>query len=328
MAVNRRSWLAVIFLASLLVGSASLPAMAGNLKTGVTWSAISKNTPWRLPFPVYRTVATALRGNLYVLGGIDPAGQTIANVERIDPADGSVRPYGALAEPTHGAAVVAVAGNAVVYGGASTAVHTIVQLFDPATAKTTVIANLPAARADLAAAIVGDRTVLLGGFDGYGPLSSVLIGTPRSGFRALTELPVAVRYPGVVSVGTDVLLFGGLLSGGEYTGTFSSVIQEVNVGTHSARIVGHLPYAVAHAKAAVVGGQVLVVGGSTPSGPTSDILDFDVGRGTTSLIGHLPESLTDGALAVLDGVAYFTGGIMTSGPSDRVVSIRLRRPAT
>lgn len=196
---------------------------------------------------------------------------------------------GALAEPTHGAAAVTAGGRIVVFGGAATAVHTAVQSFDPSTGVTTVTGSLPGPRADLAAAIAGGRPVLLGGFDGSGPLNSVLIASGTASFRTLTRLPQAVRYPAVAVSGGDIYLFGGLLSGGEYTGTFTPLIQQIDPATGTARIARRLPYPVAHAKAVVLGGQILILGGSTPQGLTSDILRFDPARQAITLVGRLEQ---------------------------------------
>ena len=99
-------------------------------------------------------------------------------------------------------------------------------------------------------------------------LSSVLITSGATGFRTLTWLPQAVRYPAVAVSGGDIYLFGGLLSGGEYTGTFTPLIQQVDPAAGTARIAGRLPYPVAHATAVVLDGQILILGGSTPQGPT------------------------------------------------------------
>ena len=153
-----------------------------------------------------------------------------------------------------------------------------------------MIGSLAGPRADLAAATAGGRLVLLGGFDGSGPLSSVLIGSGATRFRTLTRLPQAVRYPAVAVSGGDVYLFGGLLAGGEYTGTFTLLIQQVDPATGTTRIAGRLPYPVAHAKAVVLRGQILILGGSTPRGPTSDILRFDPARRGVTRVGQAPRA--------------------------------------
>ena len=254
---------------------------------------------------------------------VNAAGVTISDVVRVTPATGDVTRVGALAEPTHGAAAVTHGGRILVFGGAATTVHTAVQSFDPSTGITRVIGSLPGPRADLAATTAGGRPVLLGGFDGSGPLDSVLVTSGTTGFRTLTRLPQAVRYPAVAVSGGDIYLFGGLLSGGEYTGTFTPLIQQIDPATETARIAGRLPYPVAHAKAVVLDGQILILGGSTPQGPTSDILRFDPARQAITHVGRLPAPSTDGAVAAVGDTGYLAGGLSANGPLDQIVIIKL-----
>lgn len=275
--------------------------------------------------PVYRTVAAYAGGSIYVLGGIDPAGATTNTVEQVNPATGAAVPAGSLALPTHGASALTIGGKVFVFGGASSTVHQTVQAYDPATGTTSVAGQLPGPRADLAAATAANDVVLLGGFDGTGPLASVLSSPNGTAFGALASLPQAVRYPAVAALGDSVYLFGGLLSGGEYTGTFTNDIQKVDVTTGATAIVGHLPVAIAHAKAAVINGQVVVVGGSAASGPSGAIYRLDPASGTVYEIGNLPEPRTDGALVVAGGTAYWLGGLSTV-PVSTVMAIRLVSP--
>ncbi len=134
-----------------------------------------------------------------------------------------------------------------------------------------------------------------------------------------------MRYPAVALEGHDVYLFGGLLSGGEYSGTVTADIQRVDLTTGKARVVGQLPFSVAHAKATVLEGQIIVVGGSTPAGPTADILRFDPSARTVSVVGKLPFALTDGALVTIQKRAYVLGGLSASGPLDQIEVIGLRQ---
>jgi hypothetical protein len=189
---------------------------------------------------------------------------------------------------------------------------------------TRVIGSLPGPRADLAAATAAGRPVLVGGFDGSGPLSSVIIASGTTGFRTLTRLSQPVRYPAVAVSGGNIYLFGGLLSGGEYTGTFTPLIQQIDPATGTARIAGQLPYPVAHAKAVVLDGQILILGGSTPHGPTADILRFDPARQAITRVGRLPAPSIDSAVAAVGDTGYLAGGLSANGPLDQIVVIKLR----
>jgi hypothetical protein len=73
---------------------------------------------------------------LSVLGGLNTAGVTIGDVVRIMPGTHTVTRVGTLTEATHGAAAVTAGGRIVIFGGAATTVHTVVQSFDPSTGVT------------------------------------------------------------------------------------------------------------------------------------------------------------------------------------------------
>ena len=283
--------------------------------------------PSVLPAVVYRTQAAAVGGFVYVLGGIDAAGVTVADVYRLDPSTGAVTRVGALATPTHGAAALTFGGRVLVFGGAATSVHTTVQAFDPATGQTTVIGRLPGPLADLTAAAVGNQMLLLGGFNGARGLDTILSSTDGASFHLLGHLAQAVRYPGVAVAGGDVYVFGGLLAGGEYTGTFSTAIQRIDPTRGTTTVVGHLPIPLAHAKAVVLDGQMLVLGGSTSGGPSAAIFRFDPATAQVSKIGALPEPDTDGAVAVVGDTTYLLGGI-SRGPIATIMAIRLLPPGS
>lgn len=278
---------------------------------------------WKLPAPVYRTVAVTSGRSTFVLGGHDAAGATTDTVERVDMTTGAARTVGRLAAPTHGAAAAALGGRLLVFGGASTTVHDLVQRFDPATATARVIGHLPGARADVTAAVIGHTVLLIGGFDGVGPQRDVWASTDGRHFHAIARLPQAVRYAAVVADGECAYVFGGLISGGEYDGRFSNLVQRVCVSGHpSAAAIGHLPMPVAHAMGALVAGRVLVMGGSTPHGPSDLILRFDLSRRRLVRAGRLPHPLTDAAVATVGESAYLLGGIWTR-PLAGMIEVRL-----
>jgi N-acetylneuraminic acid mutarotase len=278
-------------------------------------------TGWHLPAPVYRTVGVALGHRILVLGGHDTEEGTISDVYELDTASGRSRVAGSLALPTHGSAAAVLNGRVLVFGGASTSVHDVVQQFDPARRAASVVGHMPTARADVTAAVTGATVVLAGGFDGSEPQSEVWASHDGSTFHVIAKLPQAVRYPVVVAVGDKVYVFGGLISGGEYNGTFSARVQRVSVSRHSARVVGHLPTPLAHAMGALLGGRVLVLGGSTPSGPSAAILRFDPTNGRVSRAGSLPHPLTDGAVATIGNDVYLLGGI-SNRPLAGVIDVR------
>ena len=128
-------------------------------------------------------------------------------------------------------------------------------------------------------------------------------------------------YPAVAVDGSDVYLFGGLFSGGEYNGTFTSDIQRVHLPTGTATIVGHLPVTLAHAMGAAVGGQLLVIGGSTPTTTSAAVYRFDPASNTSSRVATFPAPLTDAAVATIGNSAYLLGGISSGRPLDTIIRV-------
>jgi Kelch motif len=319
---GQRSHGQLAFAASGGVGS-SWGAAAGRAHSGPVIRVT--RTGWRLPVSVYRTVAVVSSGRIFVLGGHDSAGGTISDVYRLDPRTGRSARAGRLALPTHGAAAASLNGRILVFGGASSSVDDTVQWFHPASGRTSVVGQMPRQRADVTAALVGGRVVLAGGFDGFGPQADVWATTDGRSFRVVARLPQAVRYPAVAVHGSDVYVFGGLLSGGEYNGTFTNAIQRVHLPTGTATIVGHLPAPLAHAMGAVIGDHLLVIGGSTPAGTSATILGFDPVTNQLSPLRRLPEPITDAAVATIANSAYLLGGINAGRPLDTITIVRLNR---
>jgi len=287
----------------------------------LTAAMAGAGTVVRLPAPLYRTVAVAAAGKIYVLGGHDVAGGSVTAVEMFDPVHGVARRRGSLVLPTHGAAAANLGGRILVFGGASTAVHDAVQQYVPASGRSRVIGHMPTVRADVTAVVVGRRVVLVGGFDGVGPQSPVWETRNGRSFTVVAHLAQSVRYPAVAALGNDVYVFGGLISGGEYTGTFSNAIQRIDLMSGTTTIVGRLPTPLAHAMAATINGHLYVLGGSTPAGPSSAIRRFDPARNRITADGRLPNPLTDAAVAHLGSTIYLLGGISTA-PTDAITTIR------
>ena len=288
---------------AVLIGSGAADA---STNAGALSATLTK---WRFPAPVYRTVAVVHSGRIFVLGGHDSAGNTITAVYSLNPRTGRTEVAGSLALATHGSAAAVVGGRILVFGGASATVHNTVQMFNPASRTSTIVGHIPSVLADTTAATVGKQTVLVGGFNGYGPQSDVWATTNGVSFALIAHLPQPVRYPAVAVKGSNVYVFGGLITGGEYSGTFTNDVQQVDVRTGTARVVGHLPMPLAHAMGAEMAGRLFVMGGSTGTETSKEILAFDPARGDTSQVGTLPMPITDAAVATIGRTTYLLGGV-------------------
>jgi len=312
---------------AFLLGSGLVVTLVGGAQAAGSPPVQVSRTGWHLPAVVYRTVATAAGGQIFVLAGHDAAGGSITDVYTLDPRTGDARIAGRLALQTHGAAAATLDGRILVFGGASTSVHDTVQWFHPANGRTTVLGHMPRQRADVTAALVGSQVVLAGGFDGYGPQADVWATRDGRSFRVVARLPQPVRYPAIAAHGSDVYVFGGLISGGEYNGTFTNDIQRIHLPTGTATIVGHLPIALAHAMGTTVTGRLLVIGGSTPVTTSAAVYLFDPLTSKVSRVATLPTPLTDAAVATIGTSAYLLGGVSGGRPLNTIIRVRVTAAA-
>ena len=107
---------------------------------------------------MYRTTALVASGRIYVLGGHDSAGGTTDAVHVIDPASGSARRAGTLPLADARRLRRESRRRILVFGGASSAVHDVVQQFSPRSGSVHVIGHMLGARADVTAVVVGRRS--------------------------------------------------------------------------------------------------------------------------------------------------------------------------
>ena len=230
--------------------------------------------PWHLAAPVSREVAVpGPRGRLVVLGGLTAGGASADGVYAFRLRTGAASHIGALRAPLHDAAAGVLGGQALVFGGGSSASVPTVQAFplggrhrsgQPgglATAART--GSMPRPRSDAAAVTVGTTAYIVGGYTGTGPDAPVLATSNGRTFTTVARLPVPVRYPAVAALGGQIFVFGGQAVTGPHAGAPVDTIQAVDPARHTAAVIGRLPMPLAGAAAVTVGGELFVAGGES-----------------------------------------------------------------
>jgi hypothetical protein len=188
------------------------------------------------------------------------------------------------------------------------------------------IGRLPVPRSDLAAATVGGRVFLLGGYDGARVRATTIATADGATFQLLGDLPTPVRYAAVAPLGRDVYVIGGTT-----TGTASGAVravQALDTGTGAVRTIGDLPFALTDAVAATLHGKVYVMGGLVGGAPSNQIWRLDPpstpgGAVALAPVATLPVPLADAAVAVDGDVAYVAGG-ESPALSSAVVRVEVR----
>jgi hypothetical protein len=256
----------------------------------------------RLSTELSREVAIVVGTRIFVYGGLTSSGSTTDAILGFDPAAGQLNRLGALAVPVHDAAGVAIGGATLIFGGGNAAPISIVQRID-SSATDHVVGNLPAARADLSAVLVGKSALVMGG-GAFGVLDRQVLATEDGvHFRLLATLLLGVRYAAVAQTGGLLYVIGGAGAAGD-----RSEIQRIDPATGKVDLIGRMPQPISHASAMVIDGRVLVLGGRSAGKAQDAIWQVDVGTGATHLVARLPQPVSDFATAVSDGTGYVIGG--------------------
>ena len=283
------------------------------------------SAPYALPRPSARAVLVAVGDHLLLLGGLDGAKRTTAEILRIDPAAAAVTAADALSVPVHDAAGGVVAGAPTVFGGGNATETAVVQRVGT-DGKVSVIGQLPVPRSDLAAATIGARTFLVGGFDGAHLRAATIATTDGRTFQVLGDLTLPVRYAAVAALGTNVYVIGGTTTG-DASGAVRTV-QALDTATGVVRPIGTLPEPLTGAVAATIAGRVYVIGGILGGRRSAEVWRLHVDPApaatvTLDPVATLPAPIANAAVAVLHGTAYLVGG-ESPAPVRSIITLNVR----
>ncbi len=317
--------LAVFLIVRSLAGSGGSSSSSSSGDPAPPKELVSSVSGVSLPAPISGETAVAVPGGTLVIGGLDASETSVSGVFLLD-GSGKLRPAGSLSTPLHDAAATGLGGKVLVLGGGTaTSTDTVQALPESASpqaqATATVVGHLPAVRSDLSAVTIGAKAYVLGGYDGTTPDPAVLATADGRSFSQVAELKVPARYLATVAVGGRIFAFGGETASGGAT----DAIQEVNPAKGTARVIGHLPRAVSHAAAVVLGGQVYVLGGEPNGVATNQAWRFDPASGKVAKAPSLPIAVAGGAAVGNGKTAYLLGGTGAGGETlDSIVSLRLQ----
>jgi hypothetical protein len=278
--------------------------------------------PWQLASPLSREVVVpgAATASVTVLGGLTTGNATTGSVVNLAVPAGTQTPAGALANPTHDAAVAILGGRALVFGGGVLSSFSTVQAYPltaaGASATGVVVGQLPQPRSDADAVTIGRTAYVVGGYDGTVADPQVLSTTNGSTFHVVGSLPVPVRYPAVAALGQMIYAFGGQQIGGA-AGPVNA-IQRIDTASGKIEVVGHLPQALLGASAVTLGGVVYVAGGTTGASDSGVIYAFDPVKARVLVAGHLVTPLSNAAFATVAGTAWLVGGESGTTPTATV----------
>jgi hypothetical protein len=162
----------------------------------------------------------------------------------------------------------------------------------------------PSERTEVAAAALGRRIHVLGGYTGDGAtVASVeVLDTAGGGWSRGPDLPVAVNHAMAVTAGGAVHLFGGYLAGGDP----SNAAFRLDGGGW--RVLAPMPEGRAAGTAVAVADRVYVAGGIGPGGLAGQMLVYDVAGDRWTAAAGPPTAREHLGGAAFGGRVFTVGG--------------------
>ncbi|OFW05420.1 MAG: hypothetical protein A3I61_14465 [Acidobacteria bacterium RIFCSPLOWO2_02_FULL_68_18] len=293
-------------------------ALAGGAHAQVgTWEAQAPLTSG----PRSTLQAAALGGLVYAIGGTAGGCPVAAlGTEAYDPSSNSWTPKATLPAPAGSPgsqqrtafATAVMDGRIYAFGGGncSGVFFSDVQVYDPTTNTWTVKDPMPGRRAHGAAAVVGGKIYLIGGYSN--PSSSATSMAPTLEYDPVNQtftpqpaIPTPRIDPGVAVIDDKIYVVGGMSS----TGAPLADVQAYNPATDGWSSVMSLSTPRRAPAVAAIDGLLYAFGGSNAFGIVDVGEMYDPGLDTWVVAPSLPAGRTMTGEAVLGGVLYVIGGV-------------------
>ena len=280
--------------------------------SGQDAAPVAANAEWRqvtkAPTKLQYAAAAEVRGRVWLFGGIGADEKAIAETAAYDRAINTWVQVPRLPQPVHHAAAVTYRGEPMVIGGTLETGESD-RVYALRGDRWVPQPPLNRARAAGAAAVVGNRIIVVGGvaggklvpqteiFDGQGWTEAAAIPTPRQHLGAASD----DRY--VYAVG------GRGLSAAENTAAFERYDPERGSWTR----LDPMPKLVGAVGAGFLAGRVIAVGGEGTNTVSDAVQAYDLRRQAWSQLQPLPEPRHGSSVVALGGSLYSIGGAAAAG---------------
>ncbi len=201
--------------------------------------------------------------------------------------------------------------------------------------------QLPAGRADGAAAVVGQTYLYAGGTDGTAAVPDVYVAKAvgdgnLDGWKAAPPLPEARSSAAAAVIGTTMYVIGGYGPDGKPTDTTYSltVANDGSLGDWATVDAAKLPVPLAGLSAAAVSDGIVVMGGTDGTAPSTNVWKTQLTNTAPATLqawvaqNPLVEPNVDGAAFHVGDYIYLVGGSNATGPVATVQVGTLGGPGT
>jgi N-acetylneuraminic acid mutarotase len=261
--------------------------------------------------------ATVLNGQIWVAGGLTTSTKATAATQVYDPAKDAWHAGPSLPEAVDHAMLVTyrnqvvLIGGFVSRGGASVASSQVL-VFDDSDGHWQKLSSLRHARAAGAAAVVGDKIVVVGGRTEQQQLVGQTEIFDGKAWHDGKDIPVPGDHLTAASDRSYLYAVGGRKF---VPGNNTNVVQRYEPATDRWTSLAALPERISGAGAAIVNGRLLVVSGESPTAVVSTVLAYDLTAGTASWTTVTPIALGRHGLAVaaVGNTLYAIGGSTRPG---------------
>ncbi len=291
---------------STAVGDGQVVATAEVLKLPAR--RIQPAAQWRsLPdAPTARLMmAWAVVGDkIWIMGGLRN-GVSLQTVESYQPSTGAWEPGPPLPIPLHHAAAATYRGEVVVLGGATDNIADgSNKVFALRGGNWVELPSLNHARATPAAAVAGDKLVIVGGQNDKQLVTQTEV-FDGSSWTDAPDMPTPREHLAAVSDGTYVYAVGGrFLSSDKNTAAFERFDPASGSWT---KLVG-MPTPRGSYGATYIDGRIVVAGGEEPTMVLNTVEMFDISDGKWSTLPPMPTARHAEVVATVGNTVYCIGG--------------------
>jgi serine/threonine protein kinase/N-acetylneuraminic acid mutarotase len=306
------------------IGGATLPGHLGTTKeaevldlSGGAAAPTTANVKWRpirpAPSKVQYAASTEVGGRVWLFGGIGAGESASAETAAYDRFINTWTPGPRLPRPLHHLMAVTYKGEAVVIGGFVPGAELTSGQSDRVYAlrggKWKQLPPLNHARAAAAAAVVGDKIVVVGGqADGQlVPETEVFDG---EGWTDVAEIPTPREHLGAVSDGRYLYAVGGRALSADKN---SGALERYDPETDSWTPLKAMPKVTGSTGAGYVSGRVITVGGESTTDASDVVQAYDVRKQQWSQLPALPSARHGAAVTPLKDSLYVIGGAAVAG---------------